>query len=258
VNLCRQAKEAMAEGGWTGLMIGGTGAYAFDPTLTLRLKEAGLDEVVEAWNLHAYPFAMPAEAMLPRAESAAALAGARGYWGTELGIWGDDEDSPRDSPHHHWAGTELAAADRMVRASALLLAHGARKVFFAASSRPRYSHGFGADWLFTPSSEPRVSLPALAALSRRLGPTPAAAGVVEADWGTAYFFDTGGNAVGILCPRYGGIVPEGLFDGAQPPVLLYDLWGNAVESPPARDLPVYAELVGSNAAALRAMLEDAE
>ncbi len=259
VTLCSSVRETMAEGGWDGPVIGGAYAYPWDPSLLPRLRTAGLDETIDAWCFHAYPGAMPAEGLLPWVGAMERFAGEEGYWATELGISGDDEISPMDDRFsRHWAGTEIQAADRTVRAAALLMTHGAQRVFFTTASRARYGRRYGADWLFTPSGEPRIALPVLAGLTRRLGPAPVASGAVEAEWGTAHLFETSGSAVAVLCPRYGGSAPKDLLADLDPPARFYDLCANELEAPPSGDLPFYAEMAGADSTTLREALAPAE
>jgi hypothetical protein len=253
VDLCRRTDQALSDAGWAGVLVGGAGAFPTDraaETVT-ALAEQDLMATLDTWNAHAYLFGFPAEALAsPAAALDAATAGAP-IWVTELGIWGDDSPSALTPHRKGTMPSELAAADASVRAVAILLSHGAERVFFSARSLPCHAPGGGRDWLVTPAGQPRKALPVMAALAGLLGPGPRARGIVEGQDYSAYLFDTHTGGLAVVCPDYGH---QGLasLDGVDTTIL--DLCGNVVAAPPEGDSAFYLTFPESEAGELAAML----
>ncbi len=238
VDLCRLARNALAEGGWGGEFVGGVDVVPgrVDPELYGELRSAGLHSVVGPMGLHGYLLSLPAEAFAERVRAAADLAGHPRIWVTECGLSGDD-DAPFGSVGQ--IPSELDAADTLVRSVAASLSEGVERVFFV-TGQPigGWQQSRRGDFLFTAHGAPRKALPVLAALARHLGDAPTAAGSLVLGEARAYVFGGYTGAVAIVCPDYGAsaTLPTGL---AKAGATVTDINGNVLDAAPEGDLCFY-------------------
>ena len=190
----------------------------------------------DASNYHLYPsrqraetaeigFQMRWEQMQKRGEG-------KPIWVTEFGLYG--EDDPVSIPFHAGDSTmdnamrpdERTAAADLVQWSAVMFAHGVRKVFFHAGTCQGYHSGSTGNMFFEYGGVPRKAVAAVAVLAKLLPPDFQFVRKWDRpEWLQAYEFSSRGHRVVILWTRKAGVPKLHVPQGYQ----TLDLMGNPLE-----------------------------
>jgi hypothetical protein len=227
-------------------VVGGISAN-LEAGLTRDFITQGGLQFVDVFDLHMYDPARPAESFEDAFRSLAALMRAHGgpkpVWITEWGCYADDDppcvpQTVGDATMNRcrWP-SERAAAEHIVKFTAVGFAHGLRKIFFHAGTCGPINGPDAGGVLFEYGGTPRKMYAGMAALSRLLGVPEECAGTVARGDLRAYVFRVPGRAVAIAwC---GDEAPRTFTRPAG--VQVFDVMGNEL---PAREVrlnssPIY-------------------
>jgi hypothetical protein len=178
-----------------GISAGLDSAYTRD-----FIKQGGL-KLLDVFDLHMYDPARPAEAYEESFHSLEDLMRAHGgpkpVWITEWGCYADDD--PASQPQSVGDATmnrcrwpsERAAAEHIVKFTAVAFGHGVRKIFFHAGTCGTINGPDAGGVLFEYGGAPRKMYAGVATLSRLLGVPKACVCEDNEDGVHAYVFATG-------------------------------------------------------------------
>jgi Carbohydrate binding domain len=202
--------------------------------LTRQFVEQGGLQWVDVFDLHMYDPARPAETFEEPFSALEELMRAHGgpkpVWITEWGCYADDDpaclpESVGDATMNRcrWP-SERAAAEHIVKFTAVSFAHGLRKIFFHAGTCGTINGPDAGGVLFEYGGAPRKMYPAVAALTRLLGVPEACVKSLHSDGEHAYVFRTGDKEVAITWCEAGHSRPLRLNRAVQ----ACDIMGNSL------------------------------
>ncbi len=205
VALLATASAAMRKADPTCQVIGGIAGGPRE--LTRDVLDAGILKHVDLFNLHIYPGLRAPEAyaaeMAELVNNMEAHGGAKPIWITEFSYYGVDNlpRRPFVPRPDNWAEerlleSERQCADYTLRFFAVMLSHGAQKIFIHSGASGTVNNPNFECALFDYGGTPRKLLPALAVLAHVLGPSPKCAGAKTiGKAGCVAGFETGKQAV---------------------------------------------------------------
>ena len=228
--------------------------------LTLQFLTQGGLRWVDVVDLHLYDSPRPVESYQEPFRAYADLMRAHGgpkpVWISEWGCYADDD--PPCFPHTvgdetmnrcRWP-SERAAAEHIVKFTAISFACGVRKIFFHAGTCGTINGPDAGGVLFEYGGAPRKMYPAVSALARLLGVPQEGGQVVRREGRWACVFRTADRAVAVAWHEGGETQPLTL----APQVTAYDILGNELPAgqAAASGSPIY--LVAPVAEAIAASL----
>jgi hypothetical protein len=243
-----------------GMIVGGIGTGP-DAGLTLEFVEKGGLRYVDVLDLHQYDPPAPAENLeatyVTLENMMARHGGPKPVWITEYGCYADDDPAcipPRTGDaamtRSRWP-SEQAAAEHLVKFTAITFAHGVRKIFLHAGSSAQINGPNEGGIFFEYGGQPRKMYAAAAVLNRLLGTPEDYLGAVTQGTGRLYLFRKGRQSVGIAwsAKPIALDLPRG--------IRAWDIMGNPVREGQftLADSPVYFGESSPDARGLRRLFE---
>ena len=258
VALLATASAAMRKADPSCKVIGG---IAGEPrTLTQEVLDDGILKYVDYFNLHIYPNMRAPEAYAPEMDALLrnmdAHGGRKPIWITEFSYYGADNlprrpyvSQPGDGVGEGLMDSERECADYTARFLAVVLSHGAQRVFIHSGSSSRVNNPNFQCELFDYGGVPRKVFPAVAVLTQVLGPAPKCVGTRSIGLaGHVAAFESGKQAVLVLWQSEGERAPAlRLPSGAD--LLWMDAMGRKSSTPPAKLSSSLAYLLANSGSA---------
>jgi hypothetical protein len=217
---------------------------------------------VDVFDLHMYSPPVPATVYEEAFAKLEALmkthGGPKPIWITEYGCYADDD--PACVPvtigdaamnRSKWP-SEQAAAEHIVKFTAVTFAHGVRKIFFHAGTSAQINGVDGGGIFFEYGGAPRKMYPAVAALTRLLGTPDESLGTIVQGDVRAYLFRRGQQSLAIVWSTTPKKTMLKLAGGVQ----AFDIMGNhsSAQEIAVGTTPVYLVESSRDAKASRATL----
>jgi hypothetical protein len=232
-------------------VVGGISAN-LRSNLTTEFVTQGGSQWLDVVDLHIYDSPRPVETyeepFRSYAEALRSHGGAKPIWITEWGCYADDD--PPSVPlavgdetmnRCRWP-SEAAAAEHIVKFTALSFAYGVRKIFFHAGTCGPINGSDAGGVLFEYGGTPRKMYPTVAVLTRMLGVPDACEKTIHRDGLRAYVFRTAGRSVAVAWRDGGPTKPVQIAR----PAIAYDIMGNELPRGEVQlgESPIY--VVGAN------------
>ncbi len=245
--LLKTAHQAIKNAAPSTLVVGGIGAHARAGLTLDFVRDGGLD-LVDAFDVHLYDAARPAETFEETFESLHDLmaehGGPKPVWITEWGCYADDDpaavpEAVGDATMNRcrWP-SERAATEHIVKFTAVTFFHGVRKIFFHAGTCGAINGPDAGGVLFEYGGAPRKMLSGVSALTRLFGTPIEEVKRVATPDGRLYIFR---KPSGMVAVGWGnseaGAKPVQLPEG----VAVWDIMGNRLPGHELRlsETPVY-------------------
>jgi hypothetical protein len=233
LKLCEAGSRALHAADPQCRVVGGISANLTAGLTHDFVAQGGL-RWVDVFDLHMYDAARPAESF---EEAFAALeqlmranGGPKPVWITEWGCYADDDpacvpESVGDATMNRcrWP-SERAAAEHIVKFTAVSFAHGLRKIFFHAGTCGTINGPDAGGVLFEYGGAPRKMYPGVSALTRLLGVPDECVKILHSDGLAAYVFRAKDRAVAIAWCEPG----RSRKLSPSPAVQAYDIMGNVL------------------------------
>ncbi len=261
VALLKTAAAAMRQADPACQVIGGIAGGPLQ--MTREIIEAGILQEVDYLNLHIYPGLRAPEAyageMTELLKNMQAHGGRKPIWLTEFSYYGADNlpRRPFVPRPDAWAEerlleSERQCADYTLRFFVVMLSHGVQKIFIHSGASGAVNEPNFECALFDYGGTPRKLAPALAFLTRMLGPSPTCVGTKTiGPAGCAAGFETGRQAVLIFWQADEGEALGVTLPSSQE-LRWLDVMGRKLAGPPAKlsSSLTYLEAPSGRAAAL--------
>ena len=264
LRLTETAHRAIKAADPTCTVVGGIGTGPGADLSHEFVKRGGL-RFVDVFDLHIYAPAAPADSQEEVFADLEKLmrehGGPRPIWITEYGCYADDDPAcvPQavgDAAMNRcrWR-SERAAAEHIVKFTAVTFAHGVRKIYFHAGTCGQINSPDAGGIFFEYGGTPRKMYAAAAALTRLLGTPDECMGVIAGQDAQAYLFRVGSRCVAIVWAK----------DGHEKTITWpsdchsFDVMGNSIESTvPMTSSPIYVVAQSGQAQSIRDALGRAQ